>query len=334
MCLWFEQTFAVATLVETEGSMSETDPFLYAHHYGAREDHFRLIEGDDEARLSIVSDEVFIDTDMTVGEHNEATLALRERAIQNGMEFIVACEADVVDVTRRMAYHIMDNEFDEKVAAVREGREYVPPAFVSLMNGANPWMATLGRELNKLGYEHYLGPFEPVSINLSRFGKSQTGSLEVEVKKHLTEEDAEAIAGRRLILLDDLVDEGYTLEATKVYLNQRMRQLGHEVPPDMQTAVLGSKNIELVTPDYVGMKLPVVWVAGWGCDSQGYFRYCDLIGVTSYQDPAKKEHMEELIERRRRREAGDPDVQPAPAGSLINVDFTLVDSDGNVLSAA
>ena len=286
--------------------------FLYSDLYGDRESHYPDIDEDydDDARSQIplqINEQGYATMSMrgplTYGQLREMRAEHVRRAEENGMEFVIATETDVVDVTNRMALDIMFQERDIQVANRKAGEEYIPPAFVSLMNGANPWMATLGRELNKQGFEHYFGGFEPISINLSRFGDSQSGDKKVRVKKPLVAEDAAKIQGKRLYLIDDLVDEGHTLEATETYIAARLKRLGMEPAEQMFTVVLGHKGIAEKEPDFYGMMLPVVWVTGWGCDSNGNYRYSDLLGVSAYQDPEQEEKIRNLYERRQRKDA-------------------------------
>ncbi len=78
----------------------------------------------------------------------------------------------------------------------------------------------------------------------------------------------EPVQGRHVLLLDDILDEGYTLAAIKT----RLLSLGAE---QVACAVLTNKNIEKSKPvqaEYIGLNLPDRFVFGCGMDVFGAWR--------------------------------------------------------------
>jgi len=78
----------------------------------------------------------------------------------------------------------------------------------------------------------------------------------------------ENVHGRTVLLLDDILDEGYTLEAIK----QKCLEQGAE---RVVIAVLSEKELGQAKPiaaDFVGLKVPNRYVFGCGMDVYGWWR--------------------------------------------------------------
>ncbi len=78
----------------------------------------------------------------------------------------------------------------------------------------------------------------------------------------------QSLAGRHLLVVDDILDEGYTLEAILDYCRAQR-------PASVRSAVLARKEHERgVRPplDYVGLSVPDRYVFGCGMDFKGYWR--------------------------------------------------------------
>jgi hypoxanthine phosphoribosyltransferase len=85
------------------------------------------------------------------------------------------------------------------------------------------------------------------------------------------------IAGKHVLVVEDIVDTGYTLE----YL---MRTLAARKPASLKTCVLLQKPDRLKVPleiDYLGFEIPDVWVVGYGLDYADKFRTLPYIGSVS-----------------------------------------------------
>ncbi len=76
------------------------------------------------------------------------------------------------------------------------------------------------------------------------------------------------IQGRHVLVVEDIVDSGYTLD----YL---LRNLGTRQPASLQSCVLLSKPERrqvTVNVDYLGFEIPDVWVVGYGLDYADTYR--------------------------------------------------------------
>jgi hypoxanthine phosphoribosyltransferase len=117
-------------------------------------------------------------------------------------------------------------------------------------------------------------PYEFAYVHLTRYGNGLTGGdLEwlVEPKPQL--------AGRAILLVDDILDEGVTLAA----LQASLAKLG---VGKISTAVFAVKNVarRLDRPqaDFVGTSVEDVYVFGCGMDYKGYWRgWPELLAVNS-----------------------------------------------------
>jgi len=77
----------------------------------------------------------------------------------------------------------------------------------------------------------------------------------------------EPIEGRNVIIVEDILDSGRTLE----YLYESLQQ---RHPASLKTCVLVKKNRESVSipVDYLGFEIPDVWVVGYGLDYAESYR--------------------------------------------------------------
>ena len=113
-------------------------------------------------------------------------------------------------------------------------------------------------------------------IALSSYGKGKESSGQVRLLKDL---DA-SIAGLNVILVEDILDTGLTL-------NYLLRILKQRRPKTLRVAALldkPSRRIKAVKADYVGFTIPNEFVVGYGLDYAE--RYRNLRDVCVLQLPA------------------------------------------------
>lgn len=100
-------------------------------------------------------------------------------------------------------------------------------------------------------------------MHASRYRERTTGD-----ELHWKVEPAQSLVGRDVLIVDDILDEGYTLEAIIKFCWQQS-------PASVRAAVLVQKEHERgVRPpiDYVGLSVPDRYVFGYGMDYKGYWR--------------------------------------------------------------
>ncbi len=112
-------------------------------------------------------------------------------------------------------------------------------------------------------------------IAVSSYGRSKESSGQVRLLKDLDSN----IAGLNVILVEDILDTGLTL-------NYLLRVLKQRKPKTLRVAALldkPSRRVQPVTADYVGFKIPNEFVVGYGLDYAE--RYRNLKDVCVLQLP-------------------------------------------------
>lgn len=133
---------------------------------------------------------------------------------------------------------------------------------VGLLRGSAVFMADLARHINLDARFDFMV--------VSSYGNSMESSRDVQIKKDLEEE----IRGRHVIIVEDIIDTGYTLEKVRDFLNLRE-------PASLKICTLLDKpeRREVTVPiDYVGFKIPDVFVIGYGIDYAQRHRNLPYLG--------------------------------------------------------
>ncbi len=108
-------------------------------------------------------------------------------------------------------------------------------------------------------------------ISVSSYGDSTTSTGAVRLIMDLRTE----IAGKHVLIVDDIVDTGYTLQ----YLYDAMKP---RKPASLKTCVFLRKPDRFRMDwdiDYLGFDIPDVWVVGYGLDHADRFRALPYIGT-------------------------------------------------------
>jgi len=143
-----------------------------------------------------------------------------------------------------------------------EGKDLV---LVGVLRGAVMIMADLARSLNK--------HVEMDWMAVSSYGSGTKSSGVVRILKDL---DAD-IAGRHVLIVDEIIDTGLTL-------SWLVNSLGTRNPASVEIATLLRKPEALqmpVTPKYVGWDIPNEFVVGYGLDYRECYRNLRDIGTLS-----------------------------------------------------
>jgi len=91
----------------------------------------------------------------------------------------------------------------------------------------------------------------------------------------LSEVEPGVFAGRDVLVVDDIIDEGRTLRAV-------LDHIRGESPRSVRVAVLVRKTAtrrESLVPDYVGFEVEDGWILGYGMDLDGRYRELDYLAV-------------------------------------------------------
>ncbi|MEX2185204.1 MAG: hypoxanthine phosphoribosyltransferase [Pirellulales bacterium] len=176
-----------------------------------------------------------------------------------------------------------DSEIREGVR--RLGREIQafygqrPLTIVGVMTGSVMFLADLLREL---AMPLRVGVIQARSYRDGRAGKLV---INADFMPH--------IAGRDVLIVDDIFDTGQTLfELTD--------QIDHLQPRSVRLAVLltkaGRKRVGM-EPDHVGFDIPNDFVVGYGLDYRDAYRHLPYIAILEEPDRVAAERMAEEVER-------------------------------------
>ena len=131
-----------------------------------------------------------------------------------------------------------------------------PIIFIGVLKGASVFLSDLARNVDLDATFDFIG--------VSSYGNGTRSSGEVRLTKDLDQ----SIGDRNVILVEDILDTGLTLNYLKKLLSARQ-------PKMLRLAALLDKparRLEPVSADYVGFKIPDQFVVGYGMDCAERYR--------------------------------------------------------------
>lgn len=151
-------------------------------------------------------------------------------------------------------------ELGQKISEDYEGKDLL---VVCILKGAVSFMADLIREISI--------PLDIDFMAVSSYGASTKSSGVVRIMNDLEQ----SIEGRHLLIVEDIIDTGLTLN----YLLENLRSRG---PASVKVCTFLDKpsrrKVELV-PDYNGYQIPDEFVIGYGLDFTEKYRNLPYIGI-------------------------------------------------------
>ena len=138
-----------------------------------------------------------------------------------------------------------------------------PIVLVGVLKGAVPFLADLARQIP--------GEVTFDFIAVSSYGKDTKSSGQVKLKKDLDS----SIEGKTVVVVEDILDTGLTLQYLLRILQQRK-------PKHLRIAVLLDKverRIANIHADYVGFAIPNEFVVGFGLDYAERYRNLPQVGI-------------------------------------------------------
>ena len=170
--------------------------------------------------------------------------------MQNDIERVLLTEEEIREKVK---------EIGRQISRDYEGKD---PLFVGVLKGCFIFMADLMR---RVGISCSMD-FMAVS---SYSGTTSTGA--VKINKDLSED----IQGRHIIIVEDILDSGVTLNYLKSFLQQRQ-------PASIRIATLLDKPARRKAPvyaDYSCFEVPDAFVVGYGLDYNERYRNLPYIGI-------------------------------------------------------
>ena len=145
------------------------------------------------------------------------------------------------------------SELGEKITRDYQGKNLI---FIGVLRGAVIFMADLARAISI--------PMIFDFMAISSYGAATESSGVVRILKDLDE----TIAGKDVLIVEDIIDTGLTLD----YL---LRILKSRKPASLKVCTFLNKNVRRkvkVRVDYLGFDIPNKFVVGYGLDYSGKFR--------------------------------------------------------------
>ena len=169
-----------------------------------------------------------------------------------------------------MADEILEILFDEQRIRSRVGelaREITKDyrgrqlVLVSILRGSVFFATDLAREIEL--------PLSMDFLSISSYGEDSEGVVRI------TKDLEENIAGKDVLVIEDIIDTGFTLK----YL---LRTLGGRNPKSLEVCALldrRARRIIEIDLKYVGFEIPDKFVVGYGLDYRQRYRNLPYIGV-------------------------------------------------------
>ena len=149
---------------------------------------------------------------------------------------------------------------DEYSEAAARGEEVI---LLSVLRGAAIFMADLARATEI--------PLEMDYMALSSYGRGTTSSGEVKIVKDLTSD----IQGKHVVVVEDILDSGLTLQFLINYLQQRD-------PASIEVITLLRKRAKAqadIKCAHIGFECPDKFIVGYGLDYAERYRNLPYIGI-------------------------------------------------------
>ncbi len=137
------------------------------------------------------------------------------------------------------------------------------PLFISVLRGAFIFMADIVRACQ------VKSDVEFIAVSSYGNGTTSTGAVQI------THDIQQDISGRELVVIEDILDSGNTLN----YLKQYFLAKGAKSVTICTLLDKPSRRAKAITADYIGFTVPDEFVVGYGLDYAQKYRNLPYIGV-------------------------------------------------------
>lgn len=167
------------------------------------------------------------------------------------IERVLITEQEISDMVGRIADRI-NEDYKDKF-----------PVFIGVLKGSFVFMADLIRHIKVYCETDFMA--------VSSYGNRSVTTGAVKISKDLEKD----IENRDVIIVEDILDSGLTLNYLMGYLNSRN-------PSSLRLCTLLDKPARRripITADYKGFEIPDAFVVGYGLDYQEKYRNLPYIGI-------------------------------------------------------
>ena len=134
---------------------------------------------------------------------------------------------------------------------------------ICILKGASVFMADLMKEVSI--------PVEIDFMSVSSYGQHTISTGDVRIIKDLDQR----IAGKNILIVEDIIDTGYTL----AYLKQNLAHRGAKSVKLVALLNKQARRIADVKGDYIGFEIPDEFVIGYGLDFNQKLRNLPYVGT-------------------------------------------------------
>ncbi len=158
--------------------------------------------------------------------------------------------------------------FDKMALDISARLENKNPVLLCVMNGAVMTTAQLALRLSF--------PLQLDYLHATRYGNSTRGA-----DLHWLHEPVTELAGRCVLIIDDILDQGATLASIVDYCRQ---QGASEVYSAVLICKKHDRKLNAINADFVGLEADDHYLYGYGMDYKGYLRNIDGIYAVDERD--------------------------------------------------
>lgn len=171
--------------------------------------------------------------------------------LERDIERVLVSHEEIVKISKKLG---------KQIASDYQGKK---PLIVGLLKGCIPFLAELVKHID------IYCQIEFMSVQSYHGGTASTGNVKI------TKDLDVSVEGRDVIIAEDIVDTGRTINVVKELLKYR-----------------GAASVEVVTlldkpqgrteefvPKYIGVTIPKEFVVGFGLDYDEYYRNLPYVGI-------------------------------------------------------
>ncbi|MDD3126515.1 MAG: hypoxanthine phosphoribosyltransferase [Candidatus Izemoplasmatales bacterium] len=171
--------------------------------------------------------------------------------LEKDIDHILVTQADIIAICSRLGHQITDDYKDKN------------PLIIGLLKGCIPFMAELIKHIDLYCEIELMG--------VSSYHGGITASSDVKITKDLEV----SVQNRHVLIAEDIVDTGKTLEVIS-------RLLLHRGASSVEVVTLldkpAGRKVPFV-PKYIGKSIPKAFVVGFGLDYNEMYRNLPFVGV-------------------------------------------------------
>ena len=176
--------------------------------------------------------------------------------IEKDIKSILVSEKQLEEITSRLAKHITEDYKGSERKLV----------ILTILKGSFVFSADLVRKIEL--------PMEFEFMKVSSYGSDTVSSGNLKISLDISRSD---LADLDILIIEDIVDSGFTLSNLKKYLEEK----GAGSIKICALLDKPSRRKFPLTADYVGAEIPDEFVVGYGLDYDEKYRHLRFVGVLS-----------------------------------------------------